>query len=151
MNAVREIDYRDGKTLSVAMVHWERPKMSIYTNGKPDAAIVDDSLDSSPDEITMTLLAVSVHATRPEAKKVAVIGLGSGLTTHVLLLNSTIEVVDTIEIEKEMVDAARGFGRYNRSPMKMRAARFISTMRAHFSPAREPCMTPLSQSRPIRG
>jgi hypothetical protein len=36
--------------------------------------------------------------------------MGSGLTTHTLLADASIEVVDTIEIEPAMVAGARGFG-----------------------------------------
>jgi spermidine synthase len=41
---------------------------------------------------------------------VANIGLGSGLTAHVLLGAPNIERVDTIEIEPAMIEAAHGFG-----------------------------------------
>ena len=39
----------------------------------------------------------------------AVIGHGSGLTTHVLLGSPNIERLDAIEIEPAMIDAARAF------------------------------------------
>ncbi|MGP1665308.1 MAG: spermine synthase, partial [Rhodanobacter sp.] len=41
---------------------------------------------------------------------VAVIGFGSGLTTHSLLGDPRVKSVDTIEIEQAMVDGARAFG-----------------------------------------
>ncbi|MGQ0509053.1 MAG: spermidine synthase, partial [Betaproteobacteria bacterium] len=40
---------------------------------------------------------------------VAVIGIGTGLTTHTMLANTELERVDTIEIEPAMAEAARGF------------------------------------------
>ena len=46
----------------------------------------------------------------PDPKEVAVIGWGSGLTTHTLLGSPLPERVDTIEIEKGMYDGARVFG-----------------------------------------
>ncbi|HSC16907.1 MAG TPA: hypothetical protein VLI71_17390, partial [Gammaproteobacteria bacterium] len=49
-------------------------------------------------------------AYNPDATDVANIGFGSGLTTHTFLAAPEIERVDTIEIEKAMVEAAHGFG-----------------------------------------
>ena len=49
-------------------------------------------------------------AYQPEARSAAVIGFGSGMTTTTLLGSPTIERVDTIEIEPQMVEGARRFG-----------------------------------------
>ena len=48
----------------------------------------------------------------PNAKQVANIGMGSGLTTHVMLAHEGIEKLDTIEIEAAMVTAATGYGEF---------------------------------------
>jgi spermidine synthase len=45
----------------------------------------------------------------PQARTAANIGMGSGLTTHVLLSSKNLERVDTIEIEPAIIEAARGF------------------------------------------
>ena len=45
----------------------------------------------------------------PQARSAAVIGFGSGLTTHTLLGTPWIESVETVEIEPAMVEAARHF------------------------------------------
>ncbi len=58
----------------------------------------------------MTLLAAIPWGSHPSARTVAVIGLGSGMTTHTLPNIPRIEIVDTIEIEPAMVEAARGLG-----------------------------------------
>src|SRR5690606_12826790 len=66
--------------------------------------------EAAVDEITMVMAAAVPLAHKPDARTVANIGLGSGLTTHALLADPLIERVDSIEIESAMVRAARGFG-----------------------------------------
>src|SRR5262249_50400204 len=61
----------------------------------------------------MTLLAALPMALHPRAEKVACIGLGSGLTTHLLLANPQLTQVDTVEIEREMVRGAELFRPFN--------------------------------------
>src|SRR5207344_2930609 len=46
-------------------------------------------------------------AIKPEARRVAVIGIGTGITTHTLLGDFELESVDTIEIEPAMAEAPR--------------------------------------------
>ena len=49
-----------------------------------------------------------------DAKRIANIGFGSGLTTHALLASPGIERLDTIEIERQMVQGAKAFMPRNR-------------------------------------
>ncbi|EDN71650.1 spermine/spermidine synthase-like protein [Beggiatoa sp. SS] len=58
----------------------------------------------------MILLAALPWAIHDQAKTVATIGFGSGMTSHILLSIPSIERVDTIEIEPAMVEGAKGFG-----------------------------------------
>jgi predicted membrane-bound spermidine synthase len=102
--------YRDGKTASIARFLSPSGRMMITTNGKIDASIATQSTASASDEITMVMAAVLPLALRPDAKTVANIGLGSGMTTHNLLGTGQLEQVDTVEIEQAMVEGARGFG-----------------------------------------
>jgi hypothetical protein len=89
--------------------------LSLRTNGKSDGSInLDRAADPATDEITMVLTGGVPMALRPDAKTVAVIGIGTGLTTHTLLQGLEIERVDTIEIEAAMVEASRGFLPRNR-------------------------------------
>ena len=107
--------YADGRTATVSVVQQNNGSLSIATNGKPDAAIrmrrAHGNLDDLPsaDEYTMALIAALPLVYVPQARRVAIIGHGSGLTTHVLLGSPTIEHVDVIEIEPEMIKAARTF------------------------------------------
>ena len=58
----------------------------------------------------MVMAAALPLAYKPDSRTAAVIGLGSGLSTHVLLAAPGLEQVDTIEIEPAMVAGARLFG-----------------------------------------
>jgi hypothetical protein len=63
----------------------------------------------SGDEPTMILAGVLPMAFHPQARTVANIGLGSGLTTQTLLSNPQLKQVDTVEIEETVVEAAKSF------------------------------------------
>ncbi|MGE0384828.1 MAG: fused MFS/spermidine synthase [Gammaproteobacteria bacterium] len=101
---------RDGKTATITVSRSPGGETDIMTNGKPDAGIVVPPHPGvSPDEITMVMLGALPLSLRPQARTVANIGFGSGLTTATLLSSPQLESVDTIEIEPAMVDGARHF------------------------------------------
>ncbi len=103
---------RDGQTatVSVSTTGSER-YANIATNGKVDAALAT-KLDIAPDgdEATMLMAAALPLALHPHPQRIAVIGWGSGLTTHTLLGSPLPRVVDSVEIERAMYDGARLFG-----------------------------------------
>jgi len=101
---------KDGKTSTVVVNKESNDIVVIRTNGKPDASANLDLGMSTADEITMKMAAALPLSFHPEAKSVANIGMGSGMTTSALLSANTIELVDTIEIEQAMVEGARFFG-----------------------------------------
>lgn len=109
--------YEDGRTASVA-AGVAGGRYYISTNGKPDASL--DSLwvhksaaDSAPrrpltgDETTQAFLPLLSLAHHPHARTAAVIGQGSGMTSHFLLASPEIREVVTIEIEPEMIAGSR--------------------------------------------
>ncbi len=100
------IYHRDGKTATVDVLE-NAGVRSIRTNGKSDAAIGRDRATS--DEYTMALLALLPMGHQPNARRAAVIGFGSGMSTAVLLTSPRLERVDTIEIEPAMVEGANLF------------------------------------------
>jgi len=115
--------YKDGKTASISLTVHDG-QVVIATNGKPDASIqMDPQSPATADEITMIMAAAVPLAYNPDARRVANIGLGSGLTTHTFLGEPSLESVDTIEIETAMVEAAHGFGE--------RVARTFDDPRSH--------------------
>ena len=122
----RLLSYVDGRTASVSVVEdtSESGYRIIYSNGKPDAAVAlerwprgRDPMDGphlADDEPNQYLLALVPLMARPEARRAALIGFGSGVSCHVMLGSPVLERLDTIEIEPEMVRGARWFMPANR-------------------------------------
>ena len=109
--------YRDGKTASVAVRVNDGGWAAIVTNGKPDAALrLDPARPPVEDEYTMTLLGALPLLLKPDARAIANIGFGSGMTADVLLSHRGPAVLDTIEIEPAMVAGAHGFAGRIRRP-----------------------------------
>jgi len=103
------IFHRDGKTATVDVLDTEGNR-SIRTNGKPDAALMMDPQGApTGDEYTMAMLAMLPLGHRPDAKRAAVIGFGSGMSTTFLLASPVLEKVETIEIEPAIIEGARHF------------------------------------------
>lgn len=116
--------HRDGKTATISLTSTKTNLVSIRTNGKTDAAInMRRGGIPSPDELTMTLIGAIPLLLRPDAKHVANIGFGSGMTGHVLLASPGVERLDTVEIEPAMVETARAMQPFN--------ARIFSDLRSH--------------------
>jgi spermidine synthase len=102
--------HRDGKTATVSCLLEKSGHMTIKTNGKTDASMMMTAgSPATVDEHTNIMLGVIPMLLHPNARTVAVIGLGSGLTTHALLGNPRYKQVETIEIEKGMIKAANNF------------------------------------------
>jgi predicted membrane-bound spermidine synthase len=103
--------YRDGKTATITSRRDRyADTLTIATNGKPDAQMrLPLSSQAAQDEPTMILLGILPMAFHPQAETAANIGLGSGLTTQMLLSNPRLKQVDTVEIEESVVEAARNF------------------------------------------
>jgi predicted membrane-bound spermidine synthase len=105
--------HRDGKTATVSLMDFGTDR-SLRTNGKSDGAInMDPQGARISDEVTMTLTAAIPLAYRPDATTAAVIGIGTGLTTHTLLGSGTLRSVETVEIEPAMAEASRLFAPRN--------------------------------------
>jgi hypothetical protein len=108
--SARVVEHYDGATASVSVLEYDDGTVSILTNGKPDASAQPGSGTPRLDEPTMALAAALPLAMKPDAREVAVIGFGSGMSTHTLLTVPGIERVDTVEIEPAMYEGARHFG-----------------------------------------
>lgn len=111
--------YRDGRTASVSLRRSSDGFITLATNGKPDASMDQawlkgvggngDLIQLTRDLATQLLLPLVTLAHAPLAEHAAVIGFGSGMSTHMLLGSPHVKEVVTIEIEPEMVNASRGF------------------------------------------
>jgi hypothetical protein len=109
--------------------------MSIITNGKSDAAMAPfGKPPSNGDEATMIMLGLMPLIAHPDARDIALIGWGSGLSTHTVLGSSVPESVDTVEIEEAMYEGARLFGeRVERAYADPRSHLRIDDARTFFS------------------
>jgi spermidine synthase len=128
--------YRDGRTATVSVRQSRGDDLlSLATNGKPDASLDTAWLKpprptAPPVALTRDLsaqimlpLATLAHA--PKARVGAVIGHGSGLTSHILLGSPHIRELATIEIEPEMIKASRVFLPANRRVFEDPRSRFV--------------------------
>ena len=110
--------YEDGRTATVSVQFGDDSGFTISTNGKPDASLTrtwfdEPNADASKrpslrgDDATQVLLPLVTLAHAPNAKRAAVIGHGSGMSSHFLLGSEAFESVTTIDIEPEMIEASR--------------------------------------------
>jgi predicted membrane-bound spermidine synthase len=97
---------RDGKTATVTVAE-SHGTVWIATNGKADGGVQMGPGEASADEVTVTLAAAIPLSMHPDPARVANIGFGSGLTTHMLLTSGQVKQLDSIEIEPMMVEGAR--------------------------------------------
>jgi len=112
--AAEVLFHRDGKTATVNVLR-SGGTLSITTNGKSDAMIPLSGVSTgADDDSTMVMLAALPLALHPEARTAAVIGFGSGISSHVLLASDALTRVDTVEIEPAMIEGARAFHPRNR-------------------------------------
>jgi len=125
---------KDGKTATVHLVQYAEA-VSLRTNGKSDGSInMNAAGERGTDEITMVLTAALPLALKPQTRSAAVIGIGTGLTTHTLLQNLDVERVETVEIESAMAEASRGFMPRNSAAFAdPRGAIFIDDAKSFFS------------------
>ncbi len=131
--------HRDGKTATVSIVGVPGKTLFLRTNGKTDAGLSPAlDLPPAPDEPTMIMLSAVGMALQPDARTVACIGFGSGLSTHTLLGNPRLSRVDTIEIEPEIVRAAAYFKpRNERAFVDSRSHIVIDDAKTYFSTRQE--------------
>ncbi len=127
---------KDGKTANVS-VSRKGSEVSLATNGKFDASINMGPGPAGVDEVTQTLLGALPLMLHSAPRTAAVVGFGSGMTSHTLLLDPGLERVDTIEIEERMIEAARlGFFPRNRQAYEDPRSRIhIEDAKTYFSVA----------------
>jgi len=125
--------YKDGRTATVSVRKTDgKREYALATNGKPDASLSEVWFDTAAagdkpitgDESTQLLLPMVVLAHVPRAAEGAVIGQGSGMSSHFLLGSPYLKRLTTIDIEPEMVRASHTFYPVNR--------RVFDDARSHF-------------------
>ena len=133
--------YADGRTATVSVRRIGGGGLSLATNGKPDASLGSEwfaapskaapfTLDAS----TQILLPLVTLAHAPQARVAAVVGQGSGMSSHTLLGDPRLARVVTIEIEPEMIRASRAFYPANRRVFDDRRSVFaVDDARSYFA------------------
>jgi len=117
--------YKDGRTATVSATRVVQDSLILLsTNGKPDASLTSEWLQEPDptkvltplrrDAATQVLLPLIALAHVPQGRTAAVIGHGSGQSSHMLLASPTLERLVTIDIEPEMIAASRVFYPANR-------------------------------------
>lgn len=112
--------YQDGRTATVSLTRTEEPELIIIaTNGKPDGSLplwwqepCTEGTQRKPlsgDPSTQTLAPLIALAHAPRARVAAVIGQGTGMSSHFFIGSPFVEEVRTIEIEPAMIEGSRVF------------------------------------------
>ena len=127
--------YRDGRTATVSGTLARPATILLATNGKVDASLGNawirpESLGGkrqpfTGDASTQAFLALLALAHQPSARAAAVVGEGSGMTSHLLLGSTRLASVTTIEIEPEMIAGSNVFYPANRRVFEDSRSRFI--------------------------
>lgn len=129
--------HRDGKTATITVFETADGSRALLTNGKSEGQTHPAGKRMSEDDHTTVLLGVMGPAHHPKAKTAAVIGLGTGTTSAVMLEAPALERVDSIEIEPMVVEASQYFRPRNaRMHDDPRSRIIIDDARAHFAKVR---------------
>ncbi|HSF18054.1 MAG TPA: tetratricopeptide repeat protein [Vicinamibacteria bacterium] len=108
--------YRDGATATVSVQKIERFRL-LKINGKTDAS-------NGPGDMQTQLLMGHLPFLARPARRVAVIGWGSGYTVDAVLQHA-VEQVDAFEIEPAVVEASRFFEPENGAPLSDERVRLV--------------------------
>ncbi len=101
--------YRDGPTASISVMQIDRFRL-LKINGTTDAS-------NGPGDLQTQLLIGHLPFLAVDARKVGVVGWGSGMTVGAVLKHP-VERVDAFEIEPAVVEASRFFEPENGKPME---------------------------------
>lgn len=99
--------FREGLSTTVAVTTTPDGGKSLRVNGKVDAST------QAVDMLTQARLAYIPMLLHPEPKKVAIVGLGSGVTAGTAALFDSVQAIDVIELEPAVVEAAELFSEHN--------------------------------------
>ncbi len=101
--------WKDGTASTVGVLSWKDSHLrALITNGHVDAS-------DGTDKQTQVLLAAYPLIWRPQARSVAVVGWGSGMTLGVAGLFPAAEIT-AIELEPSVIEASKFFHHVNHSP-----------------------------------
>jgi spermidine synthase len=137
--------YKDGRTSTITVSEVKSSGvLSLATNGKTEASLYPawyESCDAKKplmplmaDAATQTLVPLVTLAHMPNAKTAAIIGQGSGMSSHMLLTNPNLKELVTVEIEPAMIEGSRLFYPANRRVFDdPRSKIIIDDAKSHFA------------------
>jgi spermidine synthase len=129
LSARETLYYREGVSSTVSVTRLQ-DNIAMAVNGKVDAS-------TGQDAFTQYFLGHLPMMLKPDAKKVLIIGLGSG-STAAAVASYPVDLVEVAEIEKEVVPASDFFVRQNRNVLRdPRVAVRINDGRNHLLVSRE--------------
>lgn len=131
----RVIFHRDGKTATIDVSQARSGQLLISTNGKPDAAANRTLKYGTTDELTVVAAAGFALAHMPEVQRIANIGFGSGMTTHVLLERQACRESTRSRSSLRWWRAHARLVRSRRAPTATRAVMWCSRTPRHSCPA----------------
>ncbi len=102
--------YEEGLSSVVTVARAQSGNMWLANNGKVDAS-------TSIDMPTQLLVAHLPFAFHPEPKRVALIGLASGITAGAITLHDEPGTIEIVELEPSVVHASHEFDEYNHRPL----------------------------------
>ncbi|MBI5245915.1 MAG: tetratricopeptide repeat protein [Elusimicrobia bacterium] len=125
VDAAAVLYHADGLSATVTVRQNQAGQRSLQLNGKTDASTGSDSLSQS-------LMSWLPLALRPDAGRVAVVGLGSGMTAAAAGSSSRVESLDVIEIEPRVAEASRYFDRQTHDVLSDKRVNLVFTDARHF-------------------
>ena len=135
--------HEDGRTATVSIRRVPSTGIvTLLTNGKVEGSLGPNWFSNAPvapgplglDAPTQLFIPLLPLAHAPDAKRAAVIGLGSGITTHALLGSPKLQEVVTVEIEPQMFEASKAFLPANKRAYEdPRSHRVLDDARAYFA------------------
>ena len=134
---LRTLDMREALEAGTLLYYREGAAgtVSVRRSGGALSLAIDGKIDASTggDMLTQKLLAHLPLLIHPDPKRVAVVGLGSGVTAGAALTHP-LERLEIIEISPEVVEASRLFDPYSGGPLSDPRARLIvGDARTHFT------------------
>lgn len=99
--------YKDGLSCSVALAIHGPGDISLIVNGKPDASLTPS------DRLTQTSLGLIPLLYQPKPGRVAVVGLGGGVTVTAVAGSPRVQKVECAELEPAVIECQRFWGPYN--------------------------------------
>jgi len=127
----RLLFWEEGRNATVSVRRHRAGAHTLYVGGKPDASDAGDM----PTQVFSGVLPVLAH---PDARRVLVVGMGSGVTADRVLSAAEVEHVDLVEMEEAVVRAGAHFSHVNNDVVdNPRVRLLILDARSHLATTRE--------------